>query len=83
MTNDQSPLLEVRPRDTTRCQCPRCGNTSEHRVYIIPHGPQLGLVFLSKPLLGLRKYYLTCPVCGGLTREITKEQALALRGAVT
>jgi hypothetical protein len=36
-------------------------------------------VFSNKPLLGAKKYFLACPSCDHLTREITKEQADALR----
>lgn len=59
--------------------CSNCNNTSGHVVYVAPHGPQLGLIFLRKPLVGLRKYFLVCPVCGQSSQELTKEQAFAMK----
>jgi hypothetical protein len=59
-------------------RCSNCGNTTDHFVYVAPHGFQVGLAFLSRPLLGGKKHFLACPTCNNLTREITKEQAAAL-----
>jgi hypothetical protein len=59
-------------------KCLRCGNTTEHFVYVAPHGPQIGFIFASKPLLGARRYFLACPTCSNLTSEITREQAQTL-----
>jgi hypothetical protein len=60
---------------TQTLKCPHCGNTTDHFVYVAPHGFQIGLAFMSRPLLGAKKYFLACPTCSNLTREITKEQA--------
>jgi hypothetical protein len=63
---------------TQSLKCPHCRNTTDHFVYVVPHWLQFGLVFMSRPLLGAKKYFFACPTCGNLTREITKEQAKAL-----
>ncbi len=62
-------------------KCPNCSNTAEHFVYVVPHGLQLGIVFLKKPLVGKRKYYLACSVCGFLAKELSAQQATAMKGA--
>lgn len=64
--------------NTQTLKCPHCRNTADHIIYVAPHGFQLGLAFMSRPLLGGKKYFFACPTCGNLTREITKEQAEAL-----
>jgi hypothetical protein len=63
---------------TKTLKCTHCGNTTDHFVYVAPHGIQVGLIFMSKPVLGMRKYFLACPTCDHLTRELTKEQAQTL-----
>jgi hypothetical protein len=65
---------------TVEEKCVNCSNTADHFVYVAPSGFQLGLIFLRKPLAGKRKYYLACPICGFMSRELTKEQACALKG---
>ena len=64
---------------TVQEKCVNCGNTADHFVYVTPHGIQLGLVFLKKPLVGKRKYFLACSVCGYLAKEFTEAQAKAMR----
>ena len=64
---------------TVQDKCPNCNNTADHFVFVVPSGLQFGLVFLKKPLVGKRKYYLTCSVCGYLAKELTGAQADAMR----
>jgi len=61
-------------------KCVNCGNMADHFVYVVPSGLQLGIVFFKKPLVGKRKYYLACSVCGFMARELTKEQAELFKG---
>lgn len=61
-------------------KCTNCGNTAERCVYVLPRGLQLGFIFFKKPLVGRRKYYLACSVCGYMCKELTKEQANAMKG---
>ena len=65
---------------TVEKKCTNCSNTGDHVVYVAPHGPQLGLVFMKKSLVGMRKYFLVCSICGNVTDEISKEQAMAMKG---
>ncbi len=62
-----------------KIRCLNCGNTTDHAVYVNPYGPQVGFIFFSKPLLSMKQYFLTCPVCSYFTKELTKEQAHSLR----
>lgn len=64
---------------TVERKCSNCHNMSQHVVYVVPTGPSLGLIFLKKPLLGRRNYFLTCPVCGTTNQELSKEQAMAMK----
>jgi len=59
--------------------CANCHNSGEHFVYVAPSGFQMGIAFVKKPLIGARKYFLACPVCGHLSKELSREQAFALR----
>lgn len=65
--------------NTVEIRCTNCGNTSSHFIYVVPVGFQFGVIFASKPLVGNRKYFLTCPICGNLAKEISREQAEAMR----
>jgi hypothetical protein len=62
-----------------KMRCPNCSNTSDHLVYVHPYGPQVGLIFLRKPLLSMKQYFLACSICSHLTKELTKEQAQSMR----
>lgn len=64
---------------TESLRCQHCGNTTDHQVFVEPNGPQLSFIFLKKPLAGFKKYFLVCPTCGHQAKEITKEQAAAMR----
>jgi len=63
---------------THSIKCSNCGNTTDHYVYVAPVGFQVGIVFSKKPLLGKRKYFLACPTCDNLSKELTKQQAEAM-----
>ena len=64
---------------TVKLQCRRCNNEAENQVYEEYYGPRIGLIFLKKPLLSLRRYFLVCPICHTPAKEITKEQMQALK----
>lgn len=70
-------IMENTTTQSMRCQ--NCGNTTDHVVYVHPYGPQVGLVFLQRPLLSLKQYFLACPVCSHLAKQLSKPQAEALR----
>jgi hypothetical protein len=64
---------------TVEQKCNRCGNTSDHIVYVEPKGFQVGVIFSKKPLLGARSYFLLCSTCGNLAQELTVAQAMAMK----
>lgn len=64
---------------TVSQKCTHCGNTSDHFVYVAPKGPQMGLIFRKKPLLGAKSYFLVCSICRYSVRELTKAQAEAMK----
>ncbi|OGK35379.1 hypothetical protein A3F58_00035 [Candidatus Roizmanbacteria bacterium RIFCSPHIGHO2_12_FULL_37_9b] len=64
---------------TISMKCTNCGNLTEHVVWKQPHGFQLGTIFSRRKTLGMKKYFLLCPTCQNASKEITKEQALAMR----
>ncbi len=68
---DQSNTLSVR--------CPNCGNTCDHYIYVAPYGIQIGVIFMKRPLLSLKKYFLLCSTCDFVNREISKQQAESMR----
>lgn len=54
-------------------KCSHCNNTSEHYVMGSLIGPVLGFMFQpAKTKLGFRKYYLVCPICNRISKEITR-----------
>lgn len=57
--------------------CSNCGNKTKHQIHEVYYGPQVGFVFLKKPLLSLKKYFLMCPICNNATKQITKAQVNA------
>ena len=65
--------------DTLPLKCPHCGNICEHYVYIAPHGIQLGIIFMRKPLISAKQYFIACSTCHYLSKEITKQQAESMR----
>lgn len=69
-----SPIKNTK---TVELVCSNCKNKTKHQIYEVYYGPQMGLIFLKKPLLSLKKYCLVCPTCGNLTKEISKEQVKA------
>lgn len=64
---------------TVELKCSHCSNTTSHFVCVAPHGVQFGIVFMKKPIVGMKKYFLQCPICDNLSKEITREQAYALK----
>ena len=64
---------------TVSKKCVSCKNTSEHVVWKEPHGPQIGTIFSRTKMLGMKKYYLICPVCSTVERELTREQVDAMK----
>ena len=64
---------------TLSMKCPNCGNTTEHYVHVAPVGFQVGVIFSKKSLFGKRRFFLACPTCDNLTKELSKQQAHSMR----
>ena len=60
--------------------CPHCGNKSIHQIYEFYEGPCIGFIFLSKPLIASKRYYLICQICNNPTKELTVQQVQNSRG---
>ena len=58
--------------------CSKCGNESNHQIYEA-YGFGVGIIFMRKPLLAMKKYYFVCPICFNPTKQISKEQVNAHR----
>lgn len=69
--------MPVKNTKSVELVCSNCGNKTKHQIHEAYYGPQVGFIFLKKPLLSLKKYFLICPVCGNATKEITKAQVKA------
>lgn len=61
-------------------ECPTCGNTTDHVAWVHPGGLQVGFLLSKKCMSTNKQYFLACPTCKKLSVELTKEQALSLRG---
>ena len=66
---------KVNNTKTVTRKCLYCGNTGEHYVLARLVGPALGFIFQpAKTKLGFRKYYLVCPICHRISKELTKNE---------
>jgi hypothetical protein len=66
--------------NTVKLKCGNCGNTTDHFVYITHSGPQVGCALFWRHSVGGRKHYLVCPTCNTAAKELTSEQANAMKG---
>jgi len=64
---------------TVQKYCNICDNDSEHVICVEYYGPSVGLIFLSKPLLSMKRYWLVCPICKQGDQEISKDQVEAYK----
>lgn len=62
--------------DTYNKICSNCKNQVDFVVWKEPYGPQMGTIFSRSKTLGMKKFYLVCPTCNFVDKELTKEQAL-------
>ena len=75
-TNDEKYIYwKVDGMRTVRMKCPNCSNTTDHFVMGANTGFHLGFIFQSaRTRLGIKKYFLTCPICRNMTKELTKSE---------
>lgn len=64
-----------------KLKCEKCRNTNDHVIMVDPVLPILQFgPFGKKPLLSLKKYFVTCSICGHDAKELSKDQAMAMKG---
>ena len=64
---------------TIQKHCALCDNDSEHVICVEYYGPSVGLIFMSKPLLSMKRYLLVCSICKQADQEISKDQVEAYK----
>ena len=69
----------VKGTKKVKIDCPNCDNEAEHQVYEDYYGPQIGIIFMKKPLISKKRYFLVCPICGNVNKQISKEQVKSLK----
>jgi len=66
---------KVKETKTVKRKCSNCGNTDNHYVVASLVGPTLGFIFQpAKTKLGFRKYYLACPICNRISKELSHSE---------
>ena len=61
-------------------KCQFCNNTAEQFVSAQIRGVSLGIIFTPpQTRLGIRDYYLTCPICNKYTKQISKNELECLK----
>lgn len=61
--------------------CDNCNNLSMHEVFAFPKGVQLKFIWMPQRLgVGLRDYYLKCPICDNLTKQLTLTDVNNMKG---
>lgn len=74
-TSGNQNQWKVNGTKTVKKKCSHCDNTSQHYVMASLVGPALGFIFQpAKTKLGFRKYYLVCPICNRISKEITRSE---------
>lgn len=65
---------------TVEMECPICNRTGDHYMVGAVVGPNLGFFWLpNKYHLGYRKYWLACPTCGNISKELSRDEASILK----
>ena len=75
----QSTIIPIKNTTKLKMVCTNCNNDVEHEIFEEPYGFCVGIVFLKRPLLSLRRYWFVCPICKNGTKQLTKEQVNAYK----
>lgn len=71
---------KVENSGTVEMKCPTCNKTSHHYMVGAVVGPNLGFFWLpNKYHLGYRKYWLACPICNNISKELSSSEATVLK----
>lgn len=66
---------------TKEILCTNCKNLSDHEVFAFPKGLQLKFIWMPQRMgVGLRDYFLKCPICDNLTEQLTLADVNELKG---
>lgn len=49
-------------------------NKGANQIYEFYSGFCMGIIFLSKPIIATKKYFLVCPVCNNPNKELTLKE---------
>ncbi len=75
ITSGRSNEWIVKNAKTVTKKCFYCNNTGEHYVIGRLIGPALGFIFQpAKTKLGFKKYYLVCPICNKISKELARNE---------
>lgn len=77
-TYNANPVKDIEP---IKMNCPNCNNKSDHQVYENYYGPQIGIIFMKKPLLSKKQYLLVCTICESVNKQISKEQVESFKNS--
>lgn len=75
--NWETEIVEGTPAVERDCEL--CNTFCENFIITHYYGPSIGLIFMKKPLLSMKKYYFICSTCKRANMELTKEQVNAYK----
>ena len=75
--SNKTPQKLVKGAPTVQMDCQNCNNTTNHQLWWIVPGPYMR--YMGMQVAGRKHFVYVCPVCKNIAKEISKEQAAALR----
>jgi hypothetical protein len=75
--SNKMPAKPVKRAPTLRMDCSNCQNTTEHQLWWMV--PGMNFRYMGMVVAGKKVYVYICPVCQHIGKEVTKEQAAALK----
>jgi hypothetical protein len=78
--SNKIPMKRVRSVPPLTLDCSNCKNTSDHELWWVVPGP--GLRYMGMQVAGRKVYVYVCPICKNVAKEVSKEQAMALKVGV-
>jgi phage FluMu protein Com len=78
--SNKMPVKQVRGAALLRVECENCKNTTDHSLWWIVPGKNLR--YMGMLVAGTKRYVYICPICKNIAKELSKEQAAALKVGV-
>jgi hypothetical protein len=78
--SNKMPAKQIRGAAPHRVECGNCKNTTDHELWWIVPGKNVR--YMGMVVAGTKKYVYVCPICKNIAKEISKEQAAALKVGV-